>query len=190
MFCPLAKSFLLAQKRIMAILKIARMGHPVLLAKAAAVADVTAPEIQRLLADMVDTLDDAGGVGLAAPQVYHSLRLFIYHVPESRGQSVPLTAVFNPIITPLDDEMALGWEGCLSIPGLRAGVPRHQRILLAGTGPNGAPFEKEISGFEARIAQHETDHLDGILYPMRMKDFRYFGFNEETERFPLPLEEL
>jgi len=171
----------------MAILKIARMGHPVLLAKALPVEDVAAPEIRLLLRDMAETLDDAGGVGLAAPQVFRSLRLFIYHVPAGRdgGVSVPLTAVFNPVLTPLSETIEMGWEGCLSIPGLRAAVPRHAQIRLRGLGADGREFSKDISGFEARIVQHETDHLDGLMYPMRMQDFRYFGFTEETERFPL-----
>jgi peptide deformylase len=170
----------------MAILKIARMGHPVLLAKAAPVADVFAPEIRRLLRDMEETLEDAGGVGLAAPQVFHSLRLFIYRVPASRaenGREVPLTAVINPVITPLDGGIVLGWEGCLSIPGLRAAVPRHARIRLTGLNVEGEPIDAELSGLEARVVQHETDHLDGIMYPMRMSDFRYFGFNEEVDRY-------
>jgi peptide deformylase len=176
----------------MAILKIARMGHPVLLAKAQPVADVFAPAMRRLLEDMAETLDDAGGVGLAAPQVFCSVRLFIYHVPAARaedGQAVPLTAVFNPVVTALDDEKVLGWEGCLSIPGLRAAVPRYRRIRLTGLDGGGAPIDAELSGFEARVVEHETDHLDGLLYPMRMEDFRYFGFNEETDRFPMPLPE-
>jgi peptide deformylase len=177
----------------MAILKIARMGHPVLLAKALPVEDVAAPDIRFLLRDMAETLDDAGGVGLAAPQVFRSLRLFIYHVPAGRAGTdtgVPLTAVFNPVLTPLSEEMEMGWEGCLSIPGLRAAVPRHAHIRLRGLGADGKEIDKQVSGFEARIIQHETDHLDGLMYPMRMKDFRYFGFNEETERFPLELEAL
>jgi len=119
----------------MAILKIARMGHPALLAPAKPVENPAAPEIQRLLADMAETLDDAGGVGLAAPQVHVGLRLFIYKVPASRagedaGQ-VPLTAVINPVLTPLGDNMSMDWEGCLSIPGLRAAVPRFDRLHLA-----------------------------------------------------------
>jgi len=168
------------------------MGHPVLLAQALPVADVTAPEIRRLLADMAETLEDSGGVGLAAPQVFTSNRLFIYHVPSARaddGEAVSLTAVFNPVITPLGQETELGWEGCLSIPGLRAAVPRWRRIHLAGLNAKGQAFETELSGFAARIVQHETDHLDGIMYPMRMSDFRYFGFNEETERYPMLLPE-
>jgi peptide deformylase len=174
----------------MAILKIARMGHPVLLARAAEVADPGAPEVTRLIQNMAETLEDAGGVGLAAPQVFTPLRLFIYQVPATRAdedQAVPLSVVINPVVTPLDSETELGWEGCLSIPGLRAAVPRYRRIRLTGLDAAGAPIDKTISGFHARVVQHETDHLNGILYPMRMSDFRYFGFNEETTRYPLPL---
>ncbi len=188
----LAKCFPAAHLPVMAILKIARMGHPVLLAKAEVVADPTAPQIQRLLADMVETLQDAGGVGLAAPQVFQPLRLFIYSVPAARDEDqeeIPLSAVFNPEITPLGDAKVLGWEGCLSIPGLRAAVPRYREIRLNGWNEAGQPIARVLSGFAARVAQHETDHLDGVLYPMRMTDFRYFGFSEETARYPLPLPE-
>lgn len=175
----------------MAILKIARMGHPVLLQQAAPVADPAAPEIQRLLADMAETLEDAGGVGLAAPQVHVSLRIFLFYVPASRagGQGLPLRAIINPVLTPLSDEIELGWEGCLSIPGLRAAVPRYKTIRLTGLGAHGAPIDEALIGFAARVAQHEADHLDGILYPARMEDFRAFGYNEELDRYPqsLPL---
>ena len=177
----------------MAILKIARMGHPVLLANALEVAEPTAPEIAQLIQNMAETLEDAGGVGLAAPQVFTPLRLFIYQVPPARAdddEAVPLSAVINPVITPLSDEVELGWEGCLSIPGLRAAVPRLQHIRLTGFDAAGEPIDKTISGFHARVVQHETDHLNGILYPMRMSDFRYFGFNEETMRYPLPLQKI
>lgn len=177
----------------MPILKIARMGHPVLLDRAVEVAEPDGPEIAELIRNMVETLEDAGGVGLAAPQVFTSLRLFIYEVPEIRGGdtgAVPLTAVINPIVTPLDDEIELGWEGCLSIPGLRAAVPRYRNIRLTGFDAAGKPIDQSISGFQARVVQHETDHLNGVLYPMRMSDFRYFGFNEETLRYPLPLPEI
>jgi len=177
----------------MAILKIARMGHPVLLARAAEVPDPAAPEMGRLLADMAETLEDAGGVGLAAPQVHEPLRLFIYKVPASRaagGDEVALTAVINPVVTPLGDEMEMGWEGCLSIPGLRAAVPRFERVRLQGLDAAGGLIDKEIAGFEARVVQHEADHLDGMLYTMRMADFRYFGFNEETMRYDLPLPKI
>ena len=176
----------------MAILKIARMGHPVLLARAAEVADPAAPEIARLIGDMAETLEDAGGVGLAAPQVFTPLRLFLYLVPEIRAEgaeAVALTAVINPVVTPLTEETELGWEGCLSIPGLRAAVPRYKRVHLAGMDQAGAVIDREIAGFHARVVQHEYDHLNGVLYPMRMSDFRYFGFNEETLRYPQLLEE-
>jgi peptide deformylase len=174
----------------MAILKIARMGHPVLLDRAAEVEDVGAPEVRRLLADMVATLKDAGGVGLAAPQVFASVRLFIFYVPESRaggGGAMPLTAVFNPVVTPLDEAVELGWEGCLSIPGLRAAVPRYKKLRLRGLGVEGEALDMVLEGFAARVVQHEADHLDGVMYPMRLRDFRYFGFNEEMDRNPVPL---
>ncbi len=177
----------------MAILKIARMGHPVLLAKAAEVAEPDAAEIAELIRNMTQTLEDAGGVGLAAPQVFNSLRLFIYEVPAVRAddsEAVPLTAVINPVVTPLDDEIELGWEGCLSIPGLRAAVPRYRNIRLTGFDASGKAVDQTVSGFHARVVQHENDHLNGVLYPMRMSDFRYFGFNEETLRYPLPLPEI
>jgi len=177
----------------MAILKIARMGHPILLAKANKVADPSVPEIQNLLADMADTLADAGGVGLAAPQVHIPLRLFIFHVPASRsgtGEDMKLRAIINPVLTPLSDEIELGWEGCLSIPGLRAAVPRYKKLHLSALTADGAPIEETLSGFPARVVQHETDHLDGILYPARMEEFRYFGYNEELDRFPMALPEV
>jgi peptide deformylase len=175
----------------MAILKIARMGHPVLLTRAAEVADPRAPDIARLIENMAETLADAGGVGLAAPQVHESLRLFIYTVPAERagegGAKIPLRAVINPVITPVGSNIAMGWEGCLSIPGLRAAVPRHEKIRLTGMDGQGGALDEEISGFHARVVQHEADHLDGVMYPMRMADFRYFGFNEELQKFEFPL---
>ncbi|MBB5374174.1 peptide deformylase [Acidocella aromatica] len=177
----------------MAILKIARMGHPVLLARAAEVGDLTTPVLARLLADMADTLADSGGVGLAAPQVFVSQRVFLFHVPASRsdtGVALPRRAVINPVVEPLSGEKVLGWEGCLSLPGLRAAVPRFTHIRLTGFTPDGSRVDEELTGFAARVAQHETDHLDGILYPMRMEDFRYFGYNEELERNPAPLPEI
>lgn len=171
----------------MSILKIARMGHPVLLAPAAVVEDVDAPEVQALIGAMAETLADAGGVGLAAPQVHVPLRLFLFHVPASRaegGMALPLRAVINPMVTPLEGEgKELGWEGCLSIPGLRAAVPRWKAIRLAGVSQEGEAFEEIFTGFAARVVQHETDHLEGVLYPMRMEDFRLFGYNEELDRY-------
>jgi peptide deformylase len=172
----------------MAILKIARMGHPVLLGRAAPVADPHAAEVQRLIADMMQTVEDAGAAGLAAPQVHVPLRLFVFRVGAGRASGaeddgeMPLQAVINPTVLPLDDEIALGWEGCLSIPGLRAAVPRPARVRYTGLDADGAPIDRTASGFHARVVQHETDHLDGILYPMRMTDFSQFGFVEELAR--------
>ena len=176
----------------MAILKIARMGHPVLLEQAAPVPDPSHPEIQRLIDDMIETMLDAGGVGLAAPQVHVSLRLFVLHLPSARAaqdagdtaeDELPPQALINPEIISTGDERRLGWEGCLSIPGLRAAVPRFAQIRYAGLGRDGARLEREASGLHAVIVQHEYDHLDGIMYPMRMTDFSKMGFTEELARF-------
>jgi peptide deformylase len=172
----------------MAILKIARMGHPVLLRKCDPVPDPGAPEIRRLVADMLETMMDAPGVGLAAPQVYQPLRLFVFRVPGGREtqdpDDMPLanTVLINPSVDLLGPDRVLGWEGCLSIPDLRAAVPRAARIRYRGVDCDGNVTEREVSGFHARVVQHEYDHLDGILYPMRMTDFRHFGFTAELDR--------
>lgn len=172
----------------MAIRKIARMGHPVLLQKAEPVADPHDPEIRRLIADMIETMHDAHGAGLAAPQVYVPLRLFVFHVPptragggdgdDPRGDS----AVINPVVVPMGDELASAWEGCLSIPGMQGLVSRPARIRYRGLDGDGIAFDREAGGFHALVVQHEFDHLDGVLYPMRMTDFASFGFNEELAR--------
>ncbi|HXT81598.1 MAG TPA: peptide deformylase [Acetobacteraceae bacterium] len=172
----------------MAILKIARMGHPVLLQRCDPVADPGAPEIRRLVADMMETMEDAPGVGLAAPQVYVPLRLFVFRVPGGRtgadADDMPLsnTVLINPEVDLMGDGRVLGWEGCLSIPHLRAAVPRAERIRYRGMDCDGIVTEREATGFHARIVQHENDHLDGVLYTMRMTDFRLFGFTEELDR--------
>lgn len=167
----------------MAILKIARMGHPVLRGVAQSVADPTAPEIRRLVSDMVETLADAGGVGLAAPQVHVPLRLVIFFVPENRsGEEVPLTVLINPVIEPLGDEAEEGIEGCLSIPGMAGSVPRWRNIRYSGLGLDGKPFSRDAVGYHARVVQHECDHLDGVLYPARIVDFSSFGFTEELRK--------
>ena len=169
----------------MAILKIARMGHPVLIQRCEPVPDPGAPEIRRLVADMIETMEDAPGVGLAAPQVHVPLRLFVFRIPAGRAATDPLdTAVgtsvlINPEVELLSDERVLFWEGCLSIPGLRAAVPRAPRIRYRGVDCDGVVTEREAAGFHADVVQHEYDHLDGILYPMRMQDFSLFGFTEE-----------
>jgi peptide deformylase len=172
----------------MAILKIARLGHPVLLQNCEPVTDPGAPAIRRLVADMMETMEDASGAGLAAPQVHVPLRLFVFRVSEARGQEdaddVPVgnTVVINPEVELLTDELVLRWEGCLSIPGLRAAVPRAPRVRYRGIDCDGAVVERAVSGFHAGVVQHEFDHLNGILYPMRMKDFSLFGFTEELAR--------
>lgn len=179
----------------MAILKIARMGHPVLKAAAAPVIDVKSEEIQRLIQDMLDTLTDIGGAGLAAPQVHAPLRLVIFHVPAARMaredgakagdasvMGVPMTVLINPEITPLSEDRALGIEACLSVPGLAGLVPRHTHIRYRGLDEQGRVIEREAHGFHARVVQHECDHLDGILYPMRMVDLSTLGFVEELQR--------
>ena len=170
----------------MALLKIARMGHPVLLQRAEPVPDPGAGEIRRLAADMIETMLDAPGIGLAAPQVHVSLRLFVFHIPNERSgaEAVSPKVVINPSFEPVGEEMALRVEGCLSIPGLRAAVPRYVRIRYRGTDCDGAPVGGEVDGLVATVIQHEYDHLDGILYPMRVTDYRQFGFTEEMARFP------
>jgi peptide deformylase len=172
----------------MAILKIARMGHPVLLQKCEPVDDPGAPEVRRLVADMMQTMEDAAGAGLAAPQVHVALRLFVFRVSAGRveedPEDVPMgnTVLINPQVELLGEERVLGWEGCLSIPGMRAAVPRAGRVRYRGVDCDGVPVERVVAGFHARVVQHENDHLDGILYPMRIRDFSLFGFNEELAR--------
>jgi peptide deformylase len=173
----------------MALLKIARMGHPVLVRPAEEVRDVTARDIRRLIEDMIETMEDAQGVGLAAPQVHVGKRVIIFKAPPGRAgddddptATIPLSVLINPVIEPLDDEMVDGFEGCLSIPGLTGVVPRYARIRYRGYSPNGAPVERIASGFHARVVQHETDHLDGILYTMRMTDLRLLSFTDEIRR--------
>lgn len=177
----------------MALLKIARMGHPVLRMPAAAVEDPAAPWVRRLVDDMIETMEDAGGTGIAAPQVHASHRVVIFQVLGERVSELAgdgefdLTVLVNPVIEPVGSDMALGWEGCLSVPGLRGAVPRHLRIRYRGQGLDGAPIEREAAGFHARVVQHECDHLDGILYPQRMTDHRLLVFTEEFQRHPIDL---
>jgi peptide deformylase len=172
----------------MAILKIARMGHPVLARLADPVADPTDPEIHALVQDMVDTMIDAPGTGLAAPQVHVPLRVVVFLVRKERCTDIPgdtpvdLTVLINPELEPLGDEVDEGWEGCLSVPGLTGKVPRFRRLRYAGYDLGGKRFEREVAGFHARVVQHECDHLDGILYPQRMDDLGDLGFVEEIRK--------
>jgi len=174
----------------MAVLKIARMGHPVLSGVAEPVDDPTSPEIHRLIGDMIETMDDAPGIGLAAPQVHVPLRIVVFHVPRERGDededAVSLTILINPEIEALDDEIQEGVEGCLSLPGMAGVVSRHMHIRYRGLAPDGSVIEREARGFHARVVQHECDHLDGILYPMRMADLSTFGYIEEMQKGRVP----
>ncbi len=166
----------------MAILKIARMGHPTLMGISTPVEDPASPEIARLIEDMIDTMDDAPGIGLAAPQVHVPLRLVIYKVPEARtedGEGHPLTVLINPEITVLDETPEIGIEGCLSLPDMAGPVARPGHIRIQALDQEGNTLDYEAKGSHARVIQHECDHLDGILYPMRMSDLRHFGYVEE-----------
>ncbi|MFZ5914511.1 MAG: peptide deformylase [Pseudomonadota bacterium] len=180
----------------MTIRKIARMGHPVLRQQAKPVDDPLDPEIQRLVRDMIETMIDANGAGLAAPQVYESLRLVIFQAPPERVEpgsemdeaevythSAPLTILFNPVIEVLGPETQAGWEGCLSVPGLRGLVSRHNYIRYSGLDQAGKPISRIARGFHARVVQHECDHLDGILYPQRMQDLSLLLFETEIRHF-------
>jgi peptide deformylase len=159
-----------------------RMGDPRLLRVAAPVKAFDSEELKQLLGDMRDTMAQLNGAGLAAPQIGVGLRVAIFGVrvnPRYPGvEEVPDTVLINPKITPLSEETEEGWEGCLSVPGLRGWVPRWTRIKYRGYDEHGKRFVREVSGFHARVVQHECDHLDGILYPMRIRDFSRFGFIE------------
>jgi peptide deformylase len=178
----------------MAILKIARMGHPVLAKKAETVANPAAPEIRRLVSDMIDTMVDANGAGLAAPQVHVPLRVVVFQAPDERTEDdvaeserfdhiAPLTVLINPEIEILDPAPEGGWEGCLSVPGLRGYVERAAHIRYRGFDHDGRPVERTAKGFHARVVQHECDHLDGVLYPQRMRDMTKFLFESEAHHW-------
>ena len=143
---------------------------------------VDTPELHALIADMFDTMHAANGAGLAAPQIGVNLQLVIFGFSNNArypdAPSVPETVLLNPVITPLSDEMEEGWEGCLSVPGLRGVVPRYTRLRYQGVDPYGQIIDREVDGFHARVVQHECDHLIGVLYPMRVKDFSRFGYTE------------
>ena len=159
------------------------MGDPRLLVRSVPVERIGAPELAALLDDMHDTMGHLNGAGLAAPQIGVALRVVIFGVTSNPrypdAEQIPYTVLINPEIVPLGEELEEGWEGCLSVPGLRGWVPRHRRIRYAGYAADGARVEREAEGFHARVVQHECDHLDGILYPMRVRDFTRFGFVEE-----------
>ena len=166
----------------MAIREVLRMGDARLLQRAEELRKFDTPELHALLADMRDTMQALNGVGLAAPQIGVKLRVVIFEVANNprypEAETVPQTVLINPVLTPLSDAMEEGWEGCLSVPGMRGLVPRYTHLRYQGRDEYGAIIDRTVSGFHARVVQHECDHLDGILYPMRIRDLKNFGFNE------------
>jgi len=166
----------------MAIKKVLRMGDPLLLEKAQPITQFDTPELHALIKDMHDTMAHMNGAGIAAPQIGVSLRAVIFGVGENPrypdAEQVPYTVLINPTITYIGDKMDEGWEGCLSVPGMRGIVPRYSRIHYTGFDQFGNPIDRLASGFHARVVQHECDHLDGILYPMRITDLSQFGFTD------------
>ncbi len=171
------------------ILPIARAGHPILQKRAEEIKidEIGSSALQKLIADMIETCYAADAAGLAAPQVFHSLRLVVFEIPEERAKlrnqaPVPLTILINPIIEPLTDEKELSWEACLSIPDMMGAVPRYRAIRYSALNEKGQYFQREAEGYHARAVQHECDHLDGILYPFRMPDMQQFGYIEEIKQ--------
>lgn len=166
----------------MAIRSILRMGDPRLLQRASEVTQFDTPELRALIADMQDTMHEARGAGLAAPQIGVSQRVVIFGFDRSDrypdAPAVPYTVLVNPVLAPLGSDQESGWEGCLSVPGMRGLVPRWARLRYQGCDPEGRAIDRTVDGFHARVVQHEVDHLDGILYPMRMSDLSQFGFQD------------
>jgi len=161
---------------------ILRMGDPRLLRVAQPVSRFNCTELDALVQDLIDTMEAADGAGLAAPQIGVDLRVVVFggspSVRYPEAPVVPFTVLVNPVLTPLGKDMEEGWEGCLSVPGLRGVVARHARLRYSGFDPQGTLIEREVDGFHARVVQHECDHLDGVLYPMRVQDFTRFGFTD------------
>ena len=177
----------------MAIRTVLRMGHPRLLQVAEPVVEFDTPELHSLIADMEDTMRALNGAGLAAPQIDVGLQVAIFGVERNPrypdAEPVPHTVLVNPELTPLGDEMEEGWEGCLSVPGMRGLVPRYRRLRYRGRDQFGRPIDRTVSDFHARVVQHECDHLDGILYPQRMAELGTLGFVDEMQRVATTTEE-
>ena len=175
----------------MAILKVARLGHPILRQVAEPVSPeaIGAPEIQRLIDDMLETMDEYDGAGLAAPQVHVSCRIVIYGVRQNPrypdAEEVPLTVLVNPKVTPATKEIEEDWEGCLSVPDLRGQVPRYTRVRVEAYGRDGRPLRFAADGFHARVVQHECDHLDGVVYLDRMRSMATLSFLPEFQKYRL-----
>lgn len=167
----------------MAVRPVLRMGDPRLLQVSAPVSAFGTPELRELVQDMQDTMAAMNGAGIAAPQIGVQLQVVIFGVGANPrypdADQVPYTVLCNPAITPLDEAEEEGWEGCLSVPGMRGIVPRHARVRYTGCDLDGNPIDRTVEGFHARVVQHECDHLWGILYPMRIRDMSRFGFTEE-----------
>ncbi len=167
----------------MAVRKILKMGDARLLRVAQPVTTFNTPELHALLKDMDDTMQAANGAGLAAPQIGVDLQVVVFGSGEVNPRypdapMVPYTVLINPVLTPIDDEEEEGWEGCLSVPGLRGVVSRFKRLRYQGFDPHGQPIDRTVEDFHARVVQHECDHLMGVLYPMRVRDFSRFGYTE------------
>ena len=166
----------------MAIKPVLRMGAPLLFAKAEPVAEFDTPELHALIQDMHDTMAQMSGAGIAAPQIGVSLRVVIFGVGSNPrypdAEQVPYTVLINPVLSPVGDAMDDGWEGCLSVPGMRGIVPRYTRLHYTGFNQFGQSIDRLVSGFHARVVQHECDHLDGVLYPMRIQDLTNFGYTD------------
>jgi peptide deformylase len=168
------------------------MGHPLLQRVAAPVAHFGTAELRQLVSDMDDTMRALNGAGIAAPQIGIPLRVVIFEVTRNlrypQAEPVPYTVLVNPVLEPLGAERDEAWEGCLSVPGLRGLVPRHTNLRYRGFDLDGQPIDRTVTGFHARVVQHEVDHLDGILYPLRVADMRSFGFEDELfpDRSALP----
>jgi peptide deformylase len=168
------------------------MGHPLLREIAAPVTGFDSAELRELITDLEETMRALSGAGIAAPQIGVSLRIVIFEVHENprypHVEAVPFTVLVNPVLTLLGDEQEEGWEGCLSVPGMRGLVPRHRRLHYSGFTAEGEAIERTVEGFHARVVQHEVDHLDGILYPQRIRDLRSFGFEDALagQMTPMP----
>jgi peptide deformylase len=166
----------------MAIREVLKMGDPRLLTPALPVEDFASPELAQLIVDIHDTMRALNGAGLAAPQIGVGLQVVIFEVAANPrypdADNVPYTVLINPLLTPLSDELEDGWEGCLSVPGMRGLVPRHTALRYQGYDAAGQLIDRSVSAFHARVVQHEVDHLHGVLYPMRIRDLRYFGFTD------------
>lgn len=170
----------------MAARKVLRMGHPLLLEKSHEIKEFSTKELHNLIQDLRDTMRAEEGAGIAAPQIGVLLRVVIFGVDKNNSRypgrgDVPETVLINPLITPIGNDLENGWEGCLSVPGMRGLVSRYKQIRYRGFDENGQLIDREVDGFHARVVQHECDHLDGILYPMRVKNMREFGFKEELK---------